>query len=140
MLTSCDRVNVFDERCRRLADQARLPTPRYRMGMRAYAYGFPTTPLLGFSVSRGNPPLGGGRTFLLRRAVHHGMMPADRYAKQRKAREKGRNGGTKERENPYYDGAFRLAHVRCDYDVRTGRLPHPGRHLGVRQQHLGAKS
>src|SRR5215217_2143611 len=63
------------------------------------------------------------------------MMPADTYAKQRKAREKGRNGGTKERENPN-DEATRLAHVRCDYDVRTGRLSHPACALGGRRQRI----
>src|SRR5215217_4259436 len=40
---------------RKLADQARLPTPRYRIGMRAYASEFPRTPALGSSVNRGNP-------------------------------------------------------------------------------------
>jgi hypothetical protein len=39
---------------RKFADQARLPTPRYRMGMRAYAYGFPTIPLLGSSLNGGH--------------------------------------------------------------------------------------
>jgi len=29
---------------RKLADQARLPTPRYRIGMRVYECGFPRTP------------------------------------------------------------------------------------------------
>src|SRR5215212_3874595 len=108
--------------------------------MRAYEYRFPR--ISTFADSRcleATHQIVCGRTLLLRRAVHHGMMPEDRYAKQRKAREKGINGGTKERENPN-NGASRLAHVRCDYDVRTGRLPPPARHLGVRQQHLGAKS
>src|SRR5829696_10158556 len=41
---------------RKLADQARLPTPRYLIGMGAYEYGFPRMSLLGDSVNRGNPP------------------------------------------------------------------------------------
>src|SRR5829696_1536834 len=42
---------------RKPGEQARLPTPRYRIGMRAYGYGFPRIHLLGNSVNRGNPPL-----------------------------------------------------------------------------------
>jgi hypothetical protein len=38
---------------RKFADQARLPTPRYRIGMRVYGYGFPRMSLLGISVNRG---------------------------------------------------------------------------------------
>src|SRR5215208_1984039 len=40
---------------RKLADQARLPTPRYCIGMRAYESGFPRMSLLGDSVNKGNP-------------------------------------------------------------------------------------
>src|SRR5215203_3556904 len=37
---------------RKPAEQARLPTPRCRKGMRAYEYGVPRIDLLGFSVNR----------------------------------------------------------------------------------------
>jgi hypothetical protein len=39
---------------RKLADQARLPTPRYLIGMRVYECRFPRMSLLGFSVNRDN--------------------------------------------------------------------------------------
>src|SRR5215213_10512392 len=37
---------------RKLADQARLPTPRYRIGVRVYECRFPRRTLLGSSVNR----------------------------------------------------------------------------------------
>src|SRR5215213_742377 len=40
---------------RKLADQAHLPTPRYRTPMRAYEFGFPRMSPLGSSVNRDNP-------------------------------------------------------------------------------------
>src|SRR5829696_5210201 len=44
-----------DSLSRKLADQARLLTPRYRNGMRVYERRFPRMSLLGSSVNRGNP-------------------------------------------------------------------------------------
>ena len=38
------------------AEQARLPTPRYLIGMRVYESGFPRMSLVGNSVNKGNPP------------------------------------------------------------------------------------
>ena len=45
-----------EELTRKLAEQARLPTTRYRIDMRAYESGFPRMSLLGFSVNGGNSP------------------------------------------------------------------------------------
>src|SRR5215207_4895614 len=42
---------------RKLADQARLPTPRYRIGVRLYECRFPRRTLLGSSVNRGDGSL-----------------------------------------------------------------------------------
>ena len=44
---------------RKLADQAHLPTPRYRIPMRAYEFGFPRRTLPGIPVNRGGSPLEG---------------------------------------------------------------------------------
>src|SRR5215218_907102 len=41
---------------RKLAEQARSHTPRYRISMRVYGYGFPKMSLLGSSVNRGRVP------------------------------------------------------------------------------------
>src|SRR5829696_4116023 len=41
---------------RKLADQARLPTPRYRTGVRAYESGFRRRTFLGISVNRAATP------------------------------------------------------------------------------------
>src|SRR5829696_6580823 len=58
MPTQLSMPQVSDKNSsRKPGDQARLPTPRYRIPMRAYEFGFPRRSLLGFSVNKGPEPL-----------------------------------------------------------------------------------
>jgi len=47
-----------------------LHTPRYRIPVRVYGYGFPRRTLLNYWVTRGNPPLRFAEDWGLKLAMH----------------------------------------------------------------------
>src|SRR5215203_1824199 len=57
---------------RKLAEQARSHTPRYRISMRVYGYGFPRMSLLGSSLNRANIASGLGCWHHARKTFHGG--------------------------------------------------------------------